>query len=79
VSFDDGVGQVSGVWMLGRKAFPGDGLTIHIMVNDIEEAMRLVKENGGTIVPGVGAHAPEITATFRDPSGNVFGLYQERG
>ena len=77
-SVDDGVGQVSGVWVLGRRAFAGDGLTIHIMVDDIEDAMRLVKENGGAIVQGMGTHAPEITATFRDPSGNVFGLYQEQ-
>lgn len=78
VAFDDGVGQVSGTWMLGRKAFEGDGLTIHIMVDDIHSAMKLVEENGGTITHGLGKHAPEITAGFRDPSGNVFGLYQER-
>ena len=49
------------------------------MVDDIEAAMKLVTENGGTITHGVGKHPPEITAEFRDPSGNVFGLYQERG
>jgi hypothetical protein len=26
---------------------------------------------------GVGADAPEITARFRDPAGNIIGLYQE--
>jgi uncharacterized protein len=78
-AFDDGVEQVSGTWVLGRKAFEGTGLTVHIMVDDIEAAMELVKANGGTILQGVGAHAPEITATFCDPSGNVFGLYQHRG
>ncbi len=36
MGFDDGVGQVSGTWMLGRKVFEGDGLTLHIMVDDIE-------------------------------------------
>jgi hypothetical protein len=25
----------------------------------------------------IGADAPEITARFRDPAGNVIGLYQE--
>jgi predicted enzyme related to lactoylglutathione lyase len=78
VAFDDGVGQVSGTWVLGRRAFDGTGLTIHIMVDDIEAAMKSVDENGGQITHGVGKHAPEITAEFRDPSGNVFGLYQER-
>jgi predicted enzyme related to lactoylglutathione lyase len=79
VSFDDGVGQVSGVWMTGRAPFEGTGLTIHIMVDDIEKSMKAVAANGGKIVRGVGEHAPEITAKFADPSGNVFGLYQERG
>jgi uncharacterized protein len=78
-AFDDGVGEVSGTWVTGRKPFDGTGLTIHIMVDDIEAAMKSVKENGGTITHGVGKHAPEITAEFRDPSGNVFGLYQEPG
>lgn len=79
VAFDDGVGQVSGTWVLGRASFEGTGLTIYIMVDDIEASMKSVKENGGEIVRDVGEHAPEITAKFLDPSGNVFGLFQERG
>ncbi len=79
VAFDDGVGQVSGAWVLGRASFEGTGLTIYIMVDDIEASMRSVKEKGGEIVRGVGEHAPEITVKFLDPSGNVFGLFQERG
>jgi len=34
--------------------------------------------NGGEIVQPIGADAPEITARFRDPAGNVIGLYQPR-
>jgi hypothetical protein len=33
--------------------------------------------NGGKIVQPIGAYAPEITARFRDPPGNVIGLYQQ--
>jgi predicted enzyme related to lactoylglutathione lyase len=36
-----------------------------------------VEANGGEIVQPIGADAPEITARFRDPAGNVVGLYQE--
>ncbi len=79
VSFDDGVGEVSGMWVPERPAFEGNGLTIHILVNDMDATLALLKDNGGTMVQGVGADAPEITAKFRDPSGNVFGLYQHRG
>ena len=35
--------------------------------------------NGGEIVQPIGADAPEITARFRDPAGNLLGLFQERG
>jgi uncharacterized protein len=31
---------------------------------------------GGEIVQPIGADAPELTARFRDPAGNVIGLYQ---
>ena len=31
----------------------------------------------GEIVQPIGADAPEITARFRDPAGNVIGLYQQ--
>jgi len=34
--------------------------------------------NGGEIVQPNGGDAPEITARFRDPGGNVIGLYQQR-
>jgi len=33
--------------------------------------------HGGKIVQPIGMDAPEITARFSDPAGNVFGLYQE--
>ena len=33
--------------------------------------------HGGKLVQPIGADAPEITARFSDPAGNVLGLYQE--
>jgi predicted enzyme related to lactoylglutathione lyase len=36
----------------------------------------VVVANGGEIAQPIGVDAPEITARFRDPSGNVIGLYQ---
>jgi hypothetical protein len=36
-----------------------------------------VRANGGEIVQPVGVDAPELTARFLDPGGNVVGLYQE--
>ena len=76
-AFDDAVGQVSGTWSLGRPASPTLGLLVYIMVDDMEATIRAVVANGGEIVQPIGMDAPEVTARFRDPGGNVFGLYQE--
>jgi hypothetical protein len=35
------------------------------------------KPNRSEIVQPIGADAPEITARFRDPGGNIIGIYQE--
>ena len=78
-AFDDGVGEVSGTWVLGRPPSPTPGLLFYIMVDSVEATIELVKANGGEIVQPVGGDAPEITARFKDPGGNVIGLYQERG
>jgi uncharacterized protein len=78
ISFDDGVMEVSGVWRTDRKPVTEPGTFIYLMVNDIDVAMKLVVDNGGKIVRPVGMDAPEITAWFSDPTGNVLGLFQER-
>lgn len=76
LAFDDGVGQVSGTWILNRPAMTSPGLLIYIMVDSVESTVELVIANGGEIVQPMGADAPEITARFRDPAGNILGLYQ---
>ncbi len=76
-AFDDGVGQVSGTWRKDRKPSAEIGMLVHIMVDDIEVTMQKVKEHGGTIVRSLGLDAPEITAWFQDPSGNILGLFQQ--
>jgi len=79
VTFDDGVGGVSGRWRTDRKPNIEIGQLVHIMVDDIEVTIQKIKHHGGTIVQPVGMDAPEITALFRDLSDNVLGLYQHRG
>jgi predicted enzyme related to lactoylglutathione lyase len=53
------------------------GLLVYIMVDSVAATVEAVVANGGEIVQPIGGDAPEITARFRDPSGNVLGLYQE--
>ncbi|SRR5258708_37603181 len=75
-SFDDITGQVSGAWVLGR-APQSPGLVVYIMVDSVAVTLDVVVANGGKTVQPIGVDAPEITARFGDPAGNVIGLYQE--
>jgi len=77
VAFDDAVGEVSGTWVLGRKPMTEVGLLIYIMVDSVAATIDAVVANGGKIVQPIGADAPEITARFSDPAGNILGLYQQ--
>jgi len=76
-AFDDGVGEVSGTWKVGRPPSREVGLLVYIMVNSVAATIDSIVANGGEIVQHIGGDAPEITARFRDPGGNVLGLYQE--
>jgi len=76
-AFDDGVGVVSGMWTNQYKASTEPGLMVYIMMDSVEETVDAVIANGCKIVQPIGMDAPEITARFSDPFGNVFGLYQE--
>ena len=76
-AFDDGAGQVSGSWVTGRPPLTEAGILIYIMVNNIAATVEAIIAHGGEIVQPVGMDAPEITARFKDPAGNLLGLYQE--
>jgi predicted enzyme related to lactoylglutathione lyase len=45
------------------------------MVDSIAATLEAVIAGGGEVAQPIGADAPEITARFRDPSGNVLGLF----
>ncbi len=76
-AFDDSVGEVSGTWKLGRPPSSTPGLLVYIMVARVAATLEAVVADCGEIVQPIGADAPEITARFRDPTGNVIALYQQ--
>lgn len=78
-AFDDTTGEVSGTWIVGRPPGAMPGLLFYIMVDSVAATIEAVVANGGEIVQPIGVDAPEITARFRDPGGNVIGLYQQPG
>ena len=77
LAFDDTTGEVSGAFVSNRPPAGTPGLLLYIMVDSVAEAIEKVAANGGQLVQPIGADSPEITARFRDPGGNVIGLYQE--
>jgi uncharacterized protein len=77
VSFDDGVGEVSGTWTVGRPTASTPGVLLYIWVDDVAATLDRAVRWGGRIVQSVGADPGELTARIGDPAGNIIGLYQE--
>jgi uncharacterized protein len=77
LAFDDSVNEVSGTWVGGRSPSTETGVLIYIMVDSVVSTLKTISYNGGKIIQPIGADAPEITARFSDPAGNIFGIYQE--
>jgi predicted enzyme related to lactoylglutathione lyase len=77
IAFDDAAGEVSGTWVTGRPPSSNPGLLLYVMVDDAAATVEAIVAHGGEIVQPIGADAPEVTARFRDPAGNVLGLYQQ--
>jgi len=78
-AFDDTTGAVSGAWVVGRAPAKTPGAIIYVMVDSIEKTVAAIVAGGGSLETpqtshgkGGGSHA-----TFRDPPGNLFGLYEE--
>ena len=76
-AFDDGV-EVSGTFVTGRAPSREAGLLVYIMVRDAAATVSAIEAAGGSIVEPIPPDGPEIVARFRDPAGNVLGIYQER-
>lgn len=78
LAFDDPSGALSGRFVQKRLPAEQPGILIYILVESVAKAANAVMAAGGDIVQRIGVDAPDITARFKDPAGNVIGLYQER-
>ena len=79
-SFDDATGYVSGAWVAARDISREPGLLPYIWVDGIDAALARVAAHGGAVVETPHPDHPGSTcwiATFRDPAGNLIGMYQE--
>jgi predicted enzyme related to lactoylglutathione lyase len=76
IAFDDSTGAVSGTWVTGRPPSGTPGVLTYIWCDSVAQTIDAILAQGGELVQPIGADAPEITARFRDPAGNVLGLYE---
>jgi predicted enzyme related to lactoylglutathione lyase len=78
-SFDDATGNVSGAWVDGRESSRQPGLLPYIWVDSLDATLDQVATHGGAVVETPHPDSPgssNCIATFRDPAGNLIGLYQ---
>jgi predicted enzyme related to lactoylglutathione lyase len=77
-AFDDTTGRVSGEWVVGREPSRQPGLLPYIEVEDVEETLERIASAGGEVVsPATPQQEGEAIATFRDPAGNVLGIFHQ--
>ncbi len=78
IAFDDTSGHVSGMWVTGHPGSGEPGLLVWIRVADVDDALAAVEAHGGEIeTPSTPQKPMEAIATFRDPAGNVLGVFHE--
>jgi predicted enzyme related to lactoylglutathione lyase len=75
-TFDCPGGDLIGRWVTCRVASREPGIMPYIYVDDIEQVVGRVMMRGGEIVKPPYPEGDLWVATFRDPSGNVLGIWQ---
>jgi predicted enzyme related to lactoylglutathione lyase len=75
-AFDDLSGDLIGRWHTGRTPTREAGILPYIYVDGIDEVVRRVLEQGGEVVKPPYPEGDLWVATFRDPAGNLLGIWQ---
>jgi predicted enzyme related to lactoylglutathione lyase len=76
ISFDDLSGDLIGRWVSGRTIARAPGLMAYIYVDRIDEAVTRIVAHGGEIAKSPCEEGNLWVATFRDPAGNLIGIWQ---
>ena len=75
-SFEDGTGHVIGHFVSDLPGAGEVGVRPYIYVERVDETLAKVVSNGGEVVMAVYPEGDLWVATFRDPAGNVLGVWQ---
>ena len=75
-SFEDGTGHVIG-HLVSDAAVAGEaGIRPYVYVESVDDTLRRVSDQGGALVEAPYPEGNLRVATFRDPAGNVIGVWQ---
>jgi predicted enzyme related to lactoylglutathione lyase len=76
-SFDDTSGRLSGAWLNKHLAVTEAGLLPYIYVDQIDDTVSRIRAHGGDIVTAPYPEGLLTVAAFRDPAGNVIGIWHD--
>ena len=75
-SFSDGTGDVIGAWVTDVPVAGDAGIVPYVYVANVDETLEKVTGQGGLIAKAPYPEGDLRVATFRDPAGNVIGVWQ---
>jgi len=76
LSFTDATGDMIGAWVT-KRAVAEPGVVFYIYVHGLDAVLERITAKGGVIVEPPYLEGNVWVATFRDPAGNVVGVWQK--
>jgi predicted enzyme related to lactoylglutathione lyase len=76
-AFDDGTGHVIGHFVSDQPAAGEGGVRPYVYVASVEETLAAAVARGAEVVEATYPEGDLLVATFRDPGGNVIGVWQQ--
>ena len=78
-AFEDGTGHVIGHFMAEHTVAGEAGVQPYVFVESVDATLEKVAAHGGGVVTPSYPEGDVRVATFRDPAGNVIGVWQQEG
>jgi predicted enzyme related to lactoylglutathione lyase len=76
LSFADASGELIGAFVTSIPVVREPGILPYIYVDGVDAMVEKITSNGGEVVRAPYAEGALRVATFRDPAGNVLGIWQ---
>jgi predicted enzyme related to lactoylglutathione lyase len=76
VAFQDATRDLIGAFVTALHPAAAGGVLPYLYVEGIDQALTTIREHGGEVVENVRAEGGLWVATFRDPGGNIVGVWQ---